>query len=73
MSGDTHTVVIATITLVVTIIGTGVTLGLILVPGQRELRRDVADLRERMARLEGLFEGFTRQGGRGSERREAAP
>lgn len=24
-----------------------------------ELRRDVGDLRERMARLEGLFEGFT--------------
>ena len=24
------------------------------------LHRDVADLRERMARLEGLFEGFTR-------------
>ena len=29
------------------------------------LHRDVADLRERMARLEGLFEGFTR--------RESAP
>ena len=25
-----------------------------------EVRRDVGDLRERMARLEGLFEGFTR-------------
>ena len=25
-----------------------------------EIRGDVADLRERMARLEGLFEGFTR-------------
>ena len=25
------------------------------------LRRGVADLRERMARLEGLFEGFTRR------------
>ena len=25
------------------------------------LHRDVADLRERMARLEGLFEGFTRR------------
>ena len=36
--------------------------GLILattVPAFRELRRDVGDLRERMARLEGLFEGFT--------------
>ncbi len=26
---------------------------------QRDLHRDIADLRERMARLEGLFEGFT--------------
>lgn len=26
-----------------------------------ELRRDVSELRERMARLEGLFEGFTRR------------
>ena len=25
------------------------------------LHRDIADLRERMARLEGLFEGFTKQ------------
>ena len=25
------------------------------------VREDVADLRERMARLEGLFEGFTRR------------
>lgn len=24
-----------------------------------EIKRDIADLRERMARLEGLFEGFT--------------
>ena len=27
------------------------------------LSRDVGDLRERMARLEGLFEGFTRREG----------
>ena len=26
------------------------------------VHRDVGDLRERMARLEGLFEGFTRSG-----------
>ncbi len=25
------------------------------------LHRDISDLRERMARLEGLFEGFTRR------------
>ena len=31
--------------------------------GQRidRIERDVAELRERMARLEGLFEGFTRR------------
>ena len=52
-----------TIAIIVAIIGTGVALGVVIVPGQRELRRDVADLRERMARLEGLFEGFTRRGG----------
>ena len=28
-------------------------------PQLRDLSRDVADLRERMARIEGLFEGFT--------------
>ena len=27
---------------------------------QRDVHRDIVDLRERMARLEGLFEGFTR-------------
>ncbi len=38
-----------------------------LVPGQwsmrreiSDIRKDIADLRERMARLEGLFEGFTK-------------
>ena len=38
-----------------------------IVPGQRtmgseisDIRRDIGDLRERMARLEGLFEGFTK-------------
>ena len=30
-------------------------------PFLRGLHRGVADLRERMARLEGLFEGFTRR------------
>ena len=61
-----------TVTIVVAIIGTGIALGVLIVPSLRDLRRDiagihrdVADLRERMARLEGLFEGFTR--------RESAP
>ena len=55
-----------TITIVTAIIGTGIALGVLIVPSLRDLRRDVAgihrdiaDLRERMARLEGLFEGFT--------------
>ncbi len=42
-----------------TIIGTGAALAVLIVPGQRSMQRDIADLRERMARLEGLFEGFT--------------
>ncbi|MDE0455770.1 MAG: hypothetical protein OXI15_00630 [Chromatiales bacterium] len=54
MSPDTLTIVIA-------IVGTGLVLAGLIVPSLRELRRDVADLRERMARLEGLFEGFTRR------------
>ncbi len=52
---------IGIILVLVTIIGTGITLALLLVPGQRELQRQVSDMRERMARLEGLFEGFTRR------------
>lgn len=38
------------------ILGTGVALAAIIVPGQRELRRNVGNLRERMARLEGTVE-----------------
>ena len=44
-----------------------IALGAAIVPGQRamrgeiaDIRKDIADLRERMARLEGLFEGFTK-------------
>ena len=54
------------VSIIATIIAVGVALAgmiLYLARGQNELRRDVArdmaDLRERMARLEGLFEGFT--------------
>ena len=54
-----------TIAIVIAILGTGIALAVLIVPSLRELRRDVADLRERMARLEGLFERFTR--------RESAP
>ena len=50
-----------TIAIVVAIVGTGVVLAGLIVPSLRELRRDVADLRERMARIEGLFHGFIRR------------
>ena len=50
-----------TISIVVAIIGTGIVLAGLIVPSLRDLRRDMADLRERMARLEGLFEGFSRR------------
>ena len=50
-----------TIAIVAAIVGTGIVLAGLIVPSLRELRRDVAGLRERMARLEGLFEGFTRR------------
>ena len=44
---------------VVGAIGIAIALAAIILPGQQAMRRDVAGLRERMARLEGLFEGFT--------------
>lgn len=48
-----------TIAIILTIAGTGIGLWRVLDGGLREIRRDVGDLRERMARIEGLFEGFT--------------
>ena len=63
--------------LIVTVIGVGVALGGLIYGGQRSLeaaiaangaairdvQEDVADLRERMARLEGLIEAFTKREG----------
>ena len=43
----------------IAIIGVGVAVIGILQPQLWSMRRDIGDLRERMARLEGLFEGFT--------------
>ncbi len=50
----------------IAILAVGVALGVPLWTAMREMRRDIgglakdiADLRESMARLEGLFEGFT--------------
>ena len=48
---------IGTIGVAVAVVGGWGTLVLLIY----NVHRDVADLRERMARLEGLFEGFTKQ------------
>ena len=75
MTLDILAIVIATVTIILAIIGTGIALGRLIVPSLRELRRDIsgihrditgihqdmAGLRERMARIEGLFEGFTKR------------
>ena len=52
----------------IAIISAAIALAAAILPGQYAMRRDIAglhrdiaDLRERMARLEGLFEGFTRR------------
>ena len=58
-----------TIAIIVSVVAVGATVGIglatLILPALREMRRDIANLRERMARLEGLFEGFTRRGGPG--------
>ena len=48
-----------TIAIIVAIVGTGIALWRVLEGSLREIRRDVGDLRERMARIESMFEGFT--------------
>ena len=54
----------STIAIIVSVVAVGATLGIglatLILPSLRDLRRDVTDMRERMARLEGLFEGFIR-------------
>lgn len=61
--------------LIVAILAVGVSLAGLIISGQRstsrdlagirtemtEMRKDIADLRELMARLEGLLEGFTKR------------
>ena len=58
---------VTTATIVLTIVGAAIALAAVIVPGQRAMRQEmngvrqeISDLRERMARLEGLFEGFTK-------------
>ena len=45
----------------VTTLGVGIALAGLILPGQHKMRRDIVDLRERMARLEGLIEGLFRR------------
>ena len=40
----------------IAIIGAAITLAAAILPGQYAMRRDIADLRERMAKLEGTVE-----------------
>ena len=53
----------------IAIVSAAIALAAAILPGQYAMRRDlagphraIADLRERMARLEGLFDGSTRRG-----------
>lgn len=59
----------STIAIIVSVVAVGATLGIglatLILPALRDLRRDVTDMRERMARLEGLFEGFAHPGNTG--------
>ena len=41
-----------------TVIATGIGLLAVLVPGQRDLRREVSGVRDRISKLEGLLEGL---------------
>ena len=53
-----------TLAIIVSIIGVGIALwrGNVRIHNDlNSVKRDIADLRERMARLEGLFEGFTKR------------
>lgn len=59
MGLDTLAIIVAIVGTGIGIVGTGIGLWRTLDGSLREIRRDVGDLRERMARIEGLFEGFT--------------
>ena len=40
----------------IAIVGAAIALAAVILPGQHAMRRDIADLRERMARLEGTVQ-----------------
>ena len=44
---------------IVTMLGVGATLALVILPSLHSMRRDIADLRERMARMEGAVDLLT--------------
>ena len=48
-----------TIGIIVAVIGTGIALWRVNKASMDQLHSDIGGLRERMARLEGMFEGFT--------------
>ena len=56
-----------TIAVIGTIIATGAAVLGFILPDLRSIKRDVGELRERVAKLEGLFEGFTRRGPEASQ------
>ena len=47
------------VTIIITIVGTGAAVAGLIMPRLSTIDNHIAELRERMARLEGLFEGFT--------------
>ncbi len=53
------------ITIIVTIIATGATVLGLTLPRFSKIDDEISGLKERMARLEGLFEGFTGRAGTG--------
>ena len=53
------------------IIVAAITLAAVLVSGQWAMRRDIATLSERMAKVEGLFGGFTKSSPQSTPQRDA--
>ena len=45
---------------IITMLGVGATLALVILPSLHSVRRDIADLRERMARTEGAIDLLTK-------------
>ena len=45
---------------IITMLGVGATLALVILPGLHGMRRDIADLRESMARMEGAVDLLTK-------------